>query len=252
MGKRERITVREIADFFDELSQSYLDPFNWEPNPELPHAQRKTYTIKEFFIARFHNRQCLYFKDEMDICRINFHEIFSANLIYIAQLKDLMDKIARIANADNFYIIGSMDSDSNTNNTITTKISNQNVGVLDSISKFGGFKGDIDATQLPTGLEETRRLVETKGIIEKSEHKIMDYLIPSKHVTHNTNIDKRDDRTTNTFTASNNTASVGKGTRRMIHKKGAVAIQEMQALGVKLRKLRAEFLEKFSSLFHAV
>lgn len=194
----------------------------------------------------------MYYKDEIEVCRINFHEIFSANLIYLAQVADLNDKIARIANPENYYMVGSMDSDSTSNNTIVTKLSNQNIGVLDSTSKFGGFKGDIDSTQLPTGLEQTRKIIETKGIIEKSEHKIMDYLIPSRHVTHNTNIDKRDDRTTNTFTANNNTASVGKGSRRTVHKRGALAVHEMQALGVKLRKLRAEFLENFSSLFHAV
>lgn len=194
----------------------------------------------------------MYYKDEIEICRINFHEIFSANLIYVEQVARLQDKIKRIVDPENFYVVGLMDSNSDTNSSTTTNISNQNVGVLDSISKFGGFKGDIDSTQLPTGLEQTRKIIETKGIIEKSEHKIMDYLIPSRHVTHNTNIDKRDDRTTNTFTANNTSSSRGTGTRRMTHKRGALAVQEMQALGVKLRKLRAEFLENFSSLFHAV
>lgn len=252
MIKRERLTVTEVANFFDELSQQYLDPFNWDPNPELPHAQRKTYTIKEFFKAKYHNRVCLYYKDEIEICRINFHEIFSGNLIYLAQIDDLKHKIKIIVNSDNFAVEGTMVGSTTNTNSLTTNATNNNTATLLSNNGFGSFKGEMDASQLPIGLDKSRKIIETKQILEKSNDKIMDYLIPSRNVQHNVSIEKRNSTNTNTFTANNNTTNSASGSRNMTHRKGARAMQELQALGVRLRQLRAEFIEQFNPLFYLI
>lgn len=250
MSRRERITVDEIAGFFDDLAQDYLDPFNWNPNPKLPHAQQKTYTIKEFFIATYHGRPCVYYKDELEICKINFHEIFSGNLIYLAQIDDLQDRIKKIVNADNFYIKATLNSNNNNFHTIAGNMSNTNRNVVDNLDKFGGFKGELDSSQLPTGLENTRRLIETKQIIESSNEKIYGYLIPSKYVTHNVNIDKRDDTTVNTFMGNNTSVNTGSGNRFSTQQRGSIGMQELQVLGVRIRRLCAEFIEQFNPLFH--
>lgn len=252
MAKRIRLTANDIAEFFDELHEEFLDPFNWDPNPELPHAQRKTYTIKEFFRAKFYNRVCLYYQDEIEICKINFHEIFSGNLIYVAQVDDIRNKIKRIVNSDNFSLLGTMSSTSNSSHSISGSSTNSNTLRINNFDRFGGFKGEIDAAQLPKALDSTRKIIETRQIIEKSEDKIMDYLIPSRNVTHNVSIEKRDDTNTNTLVANNNSTNSGSSSRSMTHRKGTVALQELQALGVRLRQLRAEFIEQFNPLFHSI
>lgn len=252
MEKRERLTVNDIANFFDELAQEYLDPFNWDPNPELPHAQRKTYTIKEFFKAKYHRRICLYYKDEIETCRVNFHEIFSGNLIYLAQIDDIQHKIKRIVNSDNFAVEGTMIGTSSNTNSLSTNATNHNTANLDSDNKFGSFKGELDAAQLPSGLDKSRKIIETKEILVKSEDKVMDYLIPSRNVQHNVSLEKRHSTNTNTFTANNNTTNSASGSRNMTHRKGAKSMQELQALGVRLRQLRAEFIEQFNPLFYLI
>lgn len=252
MIKRERLTVAEVANFFDELAQEYLDPFNWDPNPELPHAQRKTYTIKEFFKAKYHNRVCLYYKDEIDVCRVNFHEIFSGNLIYLSQIDDIKHKIKIIVNADNFAVEGTMIGTTSNTSSLSTSATNHNTATLDSNNGFGSFKGDLDAAQLPSGLDKSRKIIETKQILEKSDTKIMDYLIPSRNVQHNVSLEKRHSDNTNTFTANNNTTNSASGNRSMTHRKGARAMQEIQSLSIRLRQIRAEFIEQFNPLFHLI
>lgn len=252
MGKRERLTAKEISGFFDEIHQEFIDPFNWDPNPELPHAQRKTYTIKEFFYAKYHDRQCLYFKDEIEICKINFHEIFSGNLIYVSQVDDLKNKIKRITNSDNYSVTSKITGTNTNTSTMSSNLSNTNTTNVNTFDRFGNFSGESDATQLSRVLDQSRRIIETKQIIAKSEDKIMDYLIPSQKVRHNVSIEKKDDTTVSTFTANNQTNNSGSGTRNVTHTRGTEALQEIQALGIRLRKLRAEFIEQFSPLFHAV
>lgn len=252
MAERERLTVDDVAKFFDDLAQDYLDPFNWDPNPSLPKNIKKIYTIKDFFKAKYYDRHCLYFKDEKEICRINFHDIFSSNLIYLSQIDDIQNKIKRIVNSDNFFSTNTMTRNSNSTSSVSSNMSNNSTAKVNNFDRYGSFRGEIDATQLPKGLESTRRLIETKQIIEKSDDKIMDYLIPSRNITHNVNIEKRDDTTLNTFTANNSTTNSGSGSSNMTHRRGTVALSEMQALGVRIRQLRSEFLELFNPLFHAI
>lgn len=171
----EPLKVEVIAGFFDEVDETWLEMFDWCPNDKLPHAQRKTYRIKDLFLAKYRNKICRYTADRLEDCRVEFHMIFADNRIHALQAIGEIKSLKIMADADMYDSHNRMERDvnmTNTNNNDDTSTSTNKGSVT---NKTGALAGTVDAVQLGTILDATQRIVDTNKLIGNFDENVRQY-----------------------------------------------------------------------------
>lgn len=187
-----RLTVSQVADFFDMLDEEGMALFDAERRDGS-----KT-TIKDFFKAYYHNRICRYMESEIDIAKAKFHLLYEDNKFILIKLRN---------EAEVHYGLGNIDE--NWKSVTTTKSSGLNI--FSSTHRIetngthtdkrgiitGDLMGSVDASQLEKMKPET--------MLKSSDDKIMGYLDPNtrsrQHAIHREggqNVTELRDATTST------------------------------------------------------
>lgn len=237
-----KMTVQEVADFFDEFDEQYLVPFDCNPNPKLPHAQQRVYRIKDFFIATYFRKICRYYIEERDHCKAKFVEIFFDNLIHIMQVAGEENKFKMMADHEHYDSVntGERGVDSTVNNTDGSNMTSTNKSK--GLNKAGSLTGSVDAIQLGSVLKSNLIDVDTEQLPNKVDKNIRQYTQGVNIVNDLTEVIVED-----VGTGSSTTRTTGKTTNRI--RQGIEALNQYRAHSLETRKLREEFVQRFNVLF---
>lgn len=239
----EPLKVEVIAGFFDEIGEEWLEMFDWCPNDKLPHAQRKTYRLKDLFLAKYRNKICRYTEDRIDDCRTEFHMIFADNRIHALQAIGEIKSLKIMADADMYDSHNRVDRSVNMTNTNNNDDSATSVNKGTVKNKVGALAGTVDAVQLGTVLKEDQRVVDVDQLPQKFDENVRQY-----NQSTSLGEDITDVTVTDTVTARGTTTMVGTQTNRTWQ--GIQALNEIRAHSLQLRRIREEMVQCFNVLFY--
>lgn len=232
-----------IANFFDEVEEEWLVPFDWCPNTKLPNDTRRTYRIKDLFKVRFRNKICRYLENEVDLCRTDFHFIFRYNILHALQAADEISKLKMMADHDHYDNVSRLDKDlnttTNTSDNSTNTINNSNKGT----NKTGGLTGSVDAIQLGSVLKNNMLDVDTEQLPNKVDRNIRQYT-QAVNVTNDITEGKVED-------IGNSSGSIRvTGNQLNINRQGIEALNQVRAHSLQVRRIHEEFIQCFNVLFY--
>lgn len=247
----DRLTLNEILGFIDELDEELIEAFDFVPNPKLDKAQQKTYRLKDHFEAYFYNCVCRYRKNEVEIARKRFMSIVFNNIFIIKQLRKLKEEIIHDLQDWDLYRDETI-TDQSTNATGNLTIANNLETTMKTERNLieGQLIGQSDAATMSSLRGKTKKAIESKGLIDKSENKMMDYLDPnSRNVQH----------TISKFGGSNLDTTSTRGNDNQSHRnnsstKGSVFVSNpykdrITYLRQEIPELTSLFLSKFRPMF---
>lgn len=237
-----KMTVQEVATFFDEFDESYLVPFDCNPNPRLPHDQQRVYRIKDFFIATYFRKICRYYIEEREHCKAKFVEIFFDSLINVIQVEGEANKFKMMADYEHYdsVNIGERTIDSTLNNTDGSNMTTTNKSK--GSNKAGSLTGNVDAVQLGSVLKSDLLNIDTSKLPEVVDKNIRQYTQGVNVVNDYTEVTVED-----VSTATNTSRTQGRTGTKI--RQGIEALNQYRAHSLETRKLREEFVQRFNVLF---
>lgn len=175
--EQRKITVEEVADFFDETPEVETDGVREGVNLfDYVKRDGSRLTIKDFFKAYFHGRICRYWKHEIDIARARFHLIYEDNKFILAKLAHEMEALNELSNIDkNWKDVSTHLSTQETDYDGTTRgMTNDSHTDRRGIS-IADFQGSVDASQFS-------KVKSMATSINQDPSKPLSYLDPSTRV----------------------------------------------------------------------
>lgn len=234
----------DIAHFFDEVQEEYLTPFDWVPNEHLPSDNvKKTIRLKDFFLAKYRERLCIYPKERIDDIRVEFHMIFADNQIIIYQAHGEAEKLKKMAEAVYYNHEQIGDKTVTTSNTGTDSSTDSTTNKGTKKMSSGQLGGQVDAVQLGSDLlDPALQTVDVSKLTTTFDKNVRQY---SQAV----NVDEAIDDFLVTNVYSDNSSSTSKGSQHSLLTHRNQALNEIKAHSLVVRRLREEFLQLFDVLF---
>lgn len=248
----ERVSVDELAKYFEEVDEELIDPFDFDPNPHRT-ENKKTYRISDWFKVYFNGRLCRYKKSQTDLAKIHFMQCLHEAAPVSKQMKKFKDSI--LNELDNFGLyqdehkqIYEHDNTGNTNSS-----ANLNSSATDKRDlKEAQLIGASDAATMSTLRNQTKKVVETKGLLDKSNEKYFDFLDPNaRNVQHTVAIFGGSNTNTLSSTNTNVITAVGKSKGVTTNASSNPYKDRIEYLNRQLPSLTNRFLEFFTPLFHS-
>lgn len=209
----------------------------------MPHAQRRTYRIKDLFLAKYRNKICRYTEDRLEDCRVEFHMIFADNRLHAMQAIREASSLKIMSDADMYYMHN--DTSRNVDMTTTNNTNDTNTSVNRGTvkNKQGFLAGSVDAVQLAEVLDETQRVVDVNKLPEFFDRNVRQY-----NQNAGVNDEIRDVTVTDSIIGSGTSIMHGQQNNKMTQ--GIQALNEIRAHSLQLRRIREEFVQCFNVLFY--
>lgn len=236
------LSVQRVANFFDELDEKYLVPFDVNPNPKLPHAQQRVYRIKDFFIVAYRNSICKFREDEEDMCRIKFFEIFFDNLIHVMQVDNEEAKLKMMADYEHYESTMNSDRNLNSNTHTTDGSNNTTTNKTTGLGRSGSLQGTVDAIAMGSVNKSDLITIDTQQLPHVIDKNI-------RHYTQSVNISDDVTNVTVEDVGTGSTSTRAEGTQNVKTRQGIEALNQFRAHSVQVRRMREEMVQCFNVLF---
>lgn len=243
------LTATDVAEFFDEMDERLLVPFDWVPNELLP--DKKTYRIKDRFLVKFDGKMCRY--SDINKCKIAFQGIFQDNVLFVYKCHELLEKLKKIADPDRYDYTTTTKGKTLSNKRTGTN-TDRSTSSLDFMDKRrGALSGSVNKATLRKHYDPQKKVITVRKVLDRVEDEdaVMQYLDPDvKDLQQNYNRSETKNITNLKESFVGTIAETGLSDNSYMTIRSVSAINEAQALTVQIPRLVGEFLECFNPLFY--
>lgn len=236
---RTKISLEEVADFFDEVADDRIALFDYQKRDGTK------LSIKDFFKAYFHGRICRYNREDDVTARAMFHLIFEDNKFVLSKLANELDCLKELGNIEKNW----RDVVTSTTNQIGDGSSSNSFNAEDkNTDRRGITTGDL------TGVVDASQFSKVKSLQANTTPEVgkpLNFLDPS---TRNRSqlIHYETGENVITLTQMNRAQSTNRSTMAITSSTSSsnASRDYYQFLNLRLPEIRRDFLSAFEVLFY--